>query len=1264
MGGTFKKFGKKLRKINKNNSSRYDDIAIIGMACRFPGANNYHEFWNNLISGVNSIKEIPISRWDVNKYYSPDIDAPNKSVSKWCGTVDSIDKFDDRFFNISPREAKSMDPQQRLLLEEAWHCIEDSGVALSHLQKKRTSVYIGVMAIDYYGEAATSGETDGYACLGNYECILANRLSYYLGLSGASLSLDAACAASLIALHEAKTSLRLGETDYAIAGGVSLNFHPFKYISFSKSRMLSPDGQCKTFDAAANGYVPGDGVGVLLLQRLEDAIRDGNHVYGVIKGSAVNHTGPALSITAPRVEAQREVILAAYADADINPETISYLEAHGTGTSLGDPIEVESLTKAFRVHTEKREYCGIGSVKSNIGHLEAAAGVAGVIKVLLMMNHRQIPRTLNITSLNPIINFDDTPFKVAMMESDWRPTGGSDLLRAGVSSFGFGGANSHMVLEEYCDTSKKSDKLPKSGEPFILSARTAHSLSGLITEWKKFLKNDGFNGCSLGDICLTSLTGRASFMDRVGCIVKNREDLLHFVNEPGHAITAETDRAVCFALGNISIDSFDDLKPFIEENERFRAHIETLQTIMQANDVNKEVLGRFRKKRWPEKYRSLFRFVVQYAYALTYIDAGVKPDLIMARGSGAWTGLVVSKAVEFADAVMFLYGTKHISEIGFQRPNVPFYDSLNARIIKPYKIDEKYLYDLLDDLDVEERGLVGKILVEEIAHSAEGSPGQGATKLGQLLLKKNIITDEQLSDALRTKDKTHHLLGAILVEKGYCTLKQIEESLAHQDILRGIVDKARSLQNSQFTFKKYLEEWDEILSKSGKKLSELLYNENLLASAGNDWSRERLLLLVIIISSLRKLNKKWNLSEQALVSDARFYEFLDLLLDNVLPKDRVVKLLCDEHRDYRSCADVIDSHQHLIDPSHDYTFLKKHSKNLSEIKDVSSWVKGLEEAKWPPAMDDKYLRLLIDSEEYPGKSMRGSSEGSQQNSSVISLDKNVYAKMSGDIAGEFKEALLELWLRGIDVTWGTLYRDGSFNKTSLPTYAFQHKSFWLHKGDAVSAAAHPGEERQLNVSGGDGSVHYIREFKVGDQVVHDHVITGKHLIPAASMIDLGFDAGARIFNRPINALRNIAIQHPGVVEASVTLDVNADASKKEFTVLSVTERLAMGKFDDSEFVPLPAINISSLKRGQRLSVEAIYNAFMRAGYQYGKGLQVISSGWRSGDTYLFELSDLTEEKCFQSKLNARLLDGLFQSVLAVEYLAERDAAAGICTFHI
>lgn len=420
-------------------------VAVVGLSCRFPGARNHHEFAANLNAGTSSIGQIEADRWDLSRFYSPDVTAPGRSVSKWCGMVEEPYGFDHLFFRISRREARSMDPQQRLLLQESWNCVEDSGIDLGHLRRARTSVHMGVMGRDHLQAATDPGvPVESHSGLGGYDCLLANRVSHVLGLRGASVSVDAACASSLVSVHMAARSLTQGETDFALAGGVSLNLHPWKYISFSKARMLSPRGLCRTFDKSADGYVPGDGVAVLLLRRLEDAERDGDHVYGVIRGGAVNHGGNRPTITAPTVDSQVDVVTAALEGSGTDPRTVGYVEAHGTGTSLGDPVEVEALRRVFTEASQDTGWCRIGSVKPNIGHLEAAAGAAGLIKVLMMMRDRVVPPSVHISEPNPLIDFEDGPFRLALAPEDWTSEEPDEPLRAGVSSFGMGGVNAHI----------------------------------------------------------------------------------------------------------------------------------------------------------------------------------------------------------------------------------------------------------------------------------------------------------------------------------------------------------------------------------------------------------------------------------------------------------------------------------------------------------------------------------------------------------------------------------------------------------------------------------------------------------------------------------------------------------------------------------------------------------------------------------------------------------------------------------------------------
>ena len=502
----------------KSNNTQKKDIAVVGIACRFPCASDYNQLWNNILNEKNCIGEIPQQRWDINKY-------SEKDISKWCGLLENIDLFDHHFFNISGREARNMDPQQRILLQESWRCIEDSGIPVEELQKKTSSVYIGAMTNDYLQEAIRSEMTgDSYGPIGNYHCLLANRISFFLGLSGESQAVDAAHASSLVALNNAIRSLRMGDSDYAIVGAVNINISPWKYISFSKAGMLSPVGQCKSFDKNADGYVPGDGVGVILIRPLSDAIKSGNHIYSLIKGIAVNHGGHTPSLTAPRSEAQAQVLLKSYKDAQLNPGTVSYIEAHATGTQLGDVTEIEALSKVFKQEKNKEKPFLIGSVKPNIGHLEAASGMAGLIKVLLMMREQKIPPTINLKELNPKFKIEESPFSIPTTTQNWEPEIQGEPLRAGVSSFGFGGTNAHLVLESFL-ASKQSKKPTQTDYIFMLSSKSSNSLNGLINEWKKFVFHSQFEKYQVEDICATLMIGRQQFAYRYVLIIKDKEEL-------------------------------------------------------------------------------------------------------------------------------------------------------------------------------------------------------------------------------------------------------------------------------------------------------------------------------------------------------------------------------------------------------------------------------------------------------------------------------------------------------------------------------------------------------------------------------------------------------------------------------------------------------------------------------------------------------------------------------------------------------------------
>ncbi|MBP2632102.1 MAG: amino acid adenylation domain protein, partial [Firmicutes bacterium] len=508
--------------INKQDTIA-EPIAIIGIGCRFPGANGPKAFWNLLKDGVDAINERPAD-YRRNQGYSEQICSTDAKMS-WGGYLDNVDEFDAEFFGISPREAASMDPQQRLLLEVAWEALEDAGQVPERLGGESVGVFVGISSCDYGTMLRNSSEMDIYAATGNAWSIAANRISYLLNLQGPSLSIDTACSSSLVSVHLACKSLQNGESTLALAGGVNLLLSPEVTGAFAKAGMLAPDGHCKTFAAEANGYVRGEGAGIVVLKSLSKALQDGDPIYALIPGSAVNQDGRSNGLTAPNGPAQEKVLVEAYKRAGISPGKIQYIEAHGTGTSLGDPIEANALGKVLATERSPENPCVIGSAKSNIGHLEAAAGIAGIIKVALAMKHRQIPASLHFDKPNPYIPFEELPLRVQTELGPW-PDMSSSLL-AGVSSFGFGGTNAHVVLESFQATSLKkhsmTDYLPKVEQLLTISASSQGALCDLAKSYRDYMGGEG-KSFSWNDICYTTGARRGHHDHRLALVARSREE--------------------------------------------------------------------------------------------------------------------------------------------------------------------------------------------------------------------------------------------------------------------------------------------------------------------------------------------------------------------------------------------------------------------------------------------------------------------------------------------------------------------------------------------------------------------------------------------------------------------------------------------------------------------------------------------------------------------------------------------------------------------
>ncbi|WP_426576115.1 SDR family NAD(P)-dependent oxidoreductase [Xenorhabdus stockiae] len=517
-----------------------DKIAIVGISCRFPGCYNQEAFWKLYQEKKSAIAEIPEFRWAVSQHYSPYFEK-NKSISRWAGLVENFDRFDAPYFNITPREAELMDPQQRISLELAVECLEDAGYGVSDVKSADIGVFLGVCNFDYKERLEKSiTNIQGHLSTGTYTTLIPNRISFYLDLKGPSVPIDTACSSSLVALSYAMQSIHAGDCEAAFVGGVSYLFSHTYFVAFSQAGMLSRTGSCKTFDKQADGYVRGEGAGMILIKPLKKALADNDRIYGVIDAVAVNHGGNVATITSPNAYAQANVIKKALQKANISANSISYIESHGTGTPKGDPIEVNGLKRAFRSHAKEcgetlgTAYCALSGSKTNVGHLESASGMVGLIKGLLSIQKKRLLPMLNFTELNPKIILEESPFRILTEECDWQPAEG-EVRRFGVSSFGFGGVNAHAIVSEYQE--QRAFKPEPTTRVFAFSASSDKALRAYALLISTFLQNTPT--VSVSD-CAYTLARRTNLPHRVAFIYRTRQELLEKIISFSNGLSAAT----------------------------------------------------------------------------------------------------------------------------------------------------------------------------------------------------------------------------------------------------------------------------------------------------------------------------------------------------------------------------------------------------------------------------------------------------------------------------------------------------------------------------------------------------------------------------------------------------------------------------------------------------------------------------------------------------------------------------------------------------
>ncbi|RPE06775.1 beta-ketoacyl synthase N-terminal-like domain-containing protein [Paenibacillus polymyxa] len=515
----------------------YTPIAVIGIGGMMPQSDSIEDFWTHLCDSHDLITEIPSNRWDWREYHGDAMRERNKTLCKWGGFLKDVDTFEPSFFHMSPKEAEIMDPQQRKFLEIAWKTIEDAGYKPSALAGSLTGVFIGVTNNEYTDLIAESKlPVDSHSIVTNAHFLIANRTSYFFDFHGPSEAVDTACSSSGVALHRAVSSLHTGECSTALVGGVNVLASPRNMIAFDVAGMLSREGRCKTFDQNADGFVRGEGIGALLLKPLPQAIADHDSIYAVIKGSAVNHNGRSKSLTAPNPASQAEVIKSALSQSGAKASTITYMEVHGTGTALGDSVEIEGMRRAFQEMADVSDlastsapFCGLGSVKTNIGHLEAASGMASLLKVILALKYKQLPPSLHCNTLNPHMQLDKSPFYVVREKTEWKRIIDSHNnkeipRRAGINIFGAGGVNAHIVLEEYEQHTEAEPTDELEQVALLFSARTQESLREIVKETADFVERH--THLNLKDVAYTLQTGRDEMPERVVLVVSSLEEFI------------------------------------------------------------------------------------------------------------------------------------------------------------------------------------------------------------------------------------------------------------------------------------------------------------------------------------------------------------------------------------------------------------------------------------------------------------------------------------------------------------------------------------------------------------------------------------------------------------------------------------------------------------------------------------------------------------------------------------------------------------------
>ena len=748
-----------------------ESIAIVGMGCRFPGGVNTPEaFWELLASGGEALRDIPASRWDVDAYYAPEMPAPGKMyVRQGCYLDDAaIEQFDPQFFGISAREADRLDPQQRLLLEVSWETLEHAGIAPASLKGSQTGIFVGQYWDDYSMQriyAAPPGDIDRYAQLSALRGLSAGRIAHVLDAHGPTLQVDTACSSALLAVHLACQSLCQGESDLALAGGVSLILAPEHLIGICQMQALSPDGRCKTFDASANGFGQGEGCGMVALKRLADARRDGDRILALIRGSAVNHDGHSRTVTTPSGPAQRAMLQQALDDAGVEPHHIGYVETHGTGTPLGDPIEVLALARVLCQTRQEPLY--IGSVKTNIGHLDAAAGIAGLMKAALSVQHGALPPSLHFTDPNPRIPWDDWPLRVPTELTPWNAA----RKIAGVSAFGMSGTNAHVIVEQAPEPASAVGAAP-SHLILPLSAQDPETLRDLANAYLAQLQTPSHDG-TLADICFTAATGRSHFNHRLALVADSHESACHELAsflEKGQGSRVFTGQAgrrppkIAFLFTGQGAQYAGMGRELYDTQPTFRFWLDTcaerlnlfldkplLDVLWSGDDIHQTA------------YTQPALFALEYALAQLCRTWGIEPDVMMGHSVGEYAAACLAGVFSLEDGLELIAARGRLMQslpAGGAMVSVRADEATVAAHVEPYRA--------------------------EVAIAAINGP-QSTAIAGAGAAVQQVVDALQAQDIKTTELRVSHAFHSPLMEPILSAFAQVAEGITYHAPNRAII---------------------------------------------------------------------------------------------------------------------------------------------------------------------------------------------------------------------------------------------------------------------------------------------------------------------------------------------------------------------------------------------------------------------------------------------------------------------------------------------